>query len=126
MTDNRLARAVPFDMLAPDHVIRFKTADLVLIEAEFGKDWRKKIELALNDLEPQVLRRLVEIGAKGPGGFVPPTGVDLDDLPFALADAIGPIADGLTCAITGKSHAAVLADREKLQAQLQAMSDGAE
>lgn len=115
IADSRLSRAVPFPLAGPDFVIRFTTKDLIDIAEKFEDEtgeWVSHIERRLRAADAVVVRKALEVGLKGPGGFTRPKGIEYDDLPFGPDQAVRPISDALMCAITGKAYADVVAERE--------------
>lgn len=117
--DSRLERAVPFDLIGADHVIRFTTKDLVDLAEKFERRdgvWYEEIERRLNKADAAVVQEALKLGLKAPGGFERPTGINYADLPFALDQAVRPIADALFCAISGKAYAALVAERDAARA----------
>jgi hypothetical protein len=131
MVADRGAKAVPFSEFAPDHVLRFTTADLIALElvaygitaeelereqaqGKMREPWTRAIERRLSANDARFIQEAVRIGVKKPGGFDRPEikPEDLADLPFAPAEIVRKIADALACAITGRAYADVIAERE--------------
>ena len=113
--DSRPERAVPFSLMGPDLVLRFTTADLVTLSQTYKtKDrlWHDEIEHRLNELDSELIADALKLGLKGPGGFDRPTGLDFKDLPFGLVEAVRPLADAIACAITGRSYASLVQERD--------------
>lgn len=134
MAVDRLAKAVPFPEWAPDHVLRFTTADLIALEDHCRLDlpevtpealaklprevidipWTRVLERRFAANDPRFIQTAVKLGVKKPGGHDRPEikATDLADLPFAPAEIVRKLADAIMCAITGRAYADVLAERE--------------
>lgn len=112
--DSRLSRAVPFPLLGPDMLLRFTWGDLIALQTAFPTDdgmWVASIERRLRGVDTTLIMEALKLAAKGPGGFDRPTGIKWDDLPFGPDQAVGPLADALSCIITGRSFAEIQRER---------------
>ena len=111
--DSRLARAVPAPEFGADFVLRFTTGDLCELREKHGLHWIAECQKFLEIADPVFIRDSLKIGLKGPGGFVRPENLDLDDLPVAPGKMTVRISDAITAAVTGQSYADLLTEREK-------------
>lgn len=133
--DSRLARAIPFPEFAPDHVLRFTTADLIELECLYSMPtgeaetvegirrrltipWMSEIERRLKINDAKFVTDAVRLGVKLPGGFDRPEFTEkvLGDLPFSPGSVTQKIADGILCAISGRSYADIMEERAAAEA----------
>lgn len=105
--------SVPFPCAGEGALLRFRTADLVALEKEFGEDWIKLISDRLNASSPSMLVACLKVGLKRADGKEPWGEIDFNDLPFSPWNSREQIMDAVAMAITGKTYAAILDEREK-------------
>lgn len=105
--------SVPFPCAGEGALLRFRTMDLMALEAQFGDEWLKTISEKLNASSPTMLVACLKAGLKRPDGKEPWGVIDFNDLPFSPWDSREQIMDAVAMAITGKRYSAILDEREK-------------
>lgn len=130
----RKRREVPFPALPGAFFVYGLTALGKLEDAlnEIDPGWSERregtvlfhLERQLIGGNPKMVRAAIDIGLKRKdeeGRNVPYTGLDFDDLPFTLGEAVEAALPAITVAITGKTYRELLEDET---AQIQAYVNG--
>jgi hypothetical protein len=105
--------SVPFPCAGEGALLRFRTCDLMALEAQYGDDWIKLVSDKLNASSPAMLVACLKAGLKKADGKEPWGAIDFNDLPFSPWDSREQIMDAVAMAITGKTYAAILDERDK-------------
>jgi hypothetical protein len=79
---------VPFPELAETATIAFTWDDLVTLEGEFGAGWYNKILDALDQYQPSVIGRLLEIGVDGGDSAEALSRLDTKTITTKIGDAL--------------------------------------
>lgn len=108
---------VPFPYLGDANnpvVLRYRTADLILLEEKYGAQFTTEIPNRLIANSSACMVFCLRAGLKDGEGRKPLTrGVDYDDLPFSVQDVTQEIIDAIALAITGRSYAALIEERRE-------------
>ena len=104
--------SVPFPAAGPGALLRFRTMDLVALEAAYGDEWLKVISEKLSASSPSMMVACLKAGLKKSDGMEPWGEIDFNDMPFSPWQSREQIMDAIAMAITGKTYAAILKERE--------------
>lgn len=111
---------VPFPYLGDASnpvVLRYRTADLIMLEAKYGAQFTTEIPNRLSTNSSECMVFCLRSGLKEADGRKPLTkGVDYDDLPFSVQEVTDGICDAIALAITGRSYAQLIEDRREAAA----------